>query len=183
MNRKKIILGSGKPPEVKPADTLYVDVVPWEGVDLVFDLEQPNWPIETGSAMHLNATHVAEHIANFKAFMDECHRILTPGGTFYMEVPFAGNIDMAHSDPTHKRYFTDHSFINYLTVEGIHRWGYFQHAWSILFLDNDSAQIRVHLAPVPDEYLTDDVLLSLHGVQRKHDENSNRNGDLPEQQI
>lgn len=171
MNRKKYILGSGKPPEVKPADTVYVDVVAWDGVDLIFDLEQPNWPIETGSALHLNATHVAEHIHNLPTFMDECHRILSPGGSFYMEVPFAGNIDLAFSDPTHVRFFTNHTFINYLTVEGVHNFGYVRHAWSILHLANDGAVIRVHLAPVPDEYLTDDVLLMLNNIKTVINEN------------
>jgi predicted SAM-dependent methyltransferase len=167
MIRKKYILGSGKPPVPKDPEAVYIDCVAWEGVDMVFDLELPDWPIESGSGLHINATHVAEHILNFATFMDECHRVLAPGGSFYLEVPFAGDTDLAFSDPTHKRFFTDHTFINYLTVEGLHKFGYFKHAWSILYLNNDGHVIRVHLAPVPDEYLTDDVLLSLHNVQPK----------------
>lgn len=166
MNRKTFILGCGSNiPDPKPADTVFVDILPWPGVDLVFDLEQPEWPIETGAALHLNATHVAEHIQSLNTFMDECHRILNPGGSFYMEVPYVGNVDMAFSDPTHVRTFTDHTFINYLTVEGIHKFGYFKHAWSILYIENNGASIRVHLAPVPDEYLTDRVLLMLNNVK------------------
>ncbi len=163
MNRKTYILGCGGDiPDPKPKDTVYVDVVAWDGVDIVFDLESPQWPIETGAAMHLNATHVAEHIKNFDTFMDEAHRILSPGGSFYIEVPYAGDIDLAFSDPTHKRFFTAHTFINYLTVEGVHKFGYLKHAWSILYIDNTGGVIRAHLAPIPDEYLTDKVLLMLN---------------------
>lgn len=164
MDRKTFILGCGSEiPDVKPKNTIYCDKIAWPGVDLVFDLEQP-WPIKNSEALHLNATHVAEHIVNFEQFMDEAHRVLSPGGTFYMEVPYAGDTDLAFSDPTHVRFFTNHTFINYLTVEGVHNFGYVRHAWSILHLANDGAVIRVHLAPVPDEYLTDRVLMTLNNM-------------------
>jgi SAM-dependent methyltransferase len=164
MDRKVYVLGSGKQ-MVKHPGVMYVDRIPWEGVDIILDFETETWPIPTGAALHLNATHVLEHIKNIQNFMDECHRILSPGGSFFIEVPLADNTLLAFSDPTHVRFFTKYTFINYLTVEGLHKFGYFNHAWSILHLEQNNDVIRIHLAPVPDEYLTDDVLLALNKVK------------------
>lgn len=153
VDRKTYVLGSGQPRRTGRG-IVNVDLKPWAGVDIVHDLEETPWPIPDGAAMHCNATHVAEHIRNFSGFMDECHRILSPGGSLFMEVPNARNADMAFADPTHVRFFTKHTFINYLTIEGVHRHGIFQHAWCMLHLEETDKVIRVHLAPVPDEYRT-----------------------------
>jgi predicted SAM-dependent methyltransferase len=165
MERFTYILGSGKPEGENPKGVKYVDRVAWEGIDIVLDFETKNWPIPTGSGLHLNATHVLEHIENLANFMDECHRILSPGGSFFIEVPIVNNIQLAFSDPTHKRFFTKHTFINYFTVEGVHKFGYFKNAWSILHISSNDSIVQVHLAPVPQEYLTDDVLLALNNIK------------------
>lgn len=160
MNRKKYILGSGLhwPPA---ADTVRVDILPGDGVDMVCDLNAYPWPIAAGAALHVNASHLLEHLENPVAFMDECWRILSPGGTLYVEVPDAASVDLAWADPTHKRPYRVHSFINYFTVEGVHKFGYSRHAWAILHLRTDGAVIRGHFAPIPDEYLTDETLKRL----------------------
>jgi len=168
MNRQTYILGCGnRIPEPKPKGVVYVDIVPWEGIDYVLDLEQTPWPFPNGCAKHINASHVLEHIRNLYAFMDNCHAMLSPGGTFYIEVPFVGNPDLAFSDPTHVRYFTKHSFINYMTVEGVHNLGYFKHAWSVLHLEENAGIIKAHLMPIPDEALTDETLLMLNNLNKR----------------
>lgn len=170
MKRQTYILGCGnKVPKEKPEGFVYVDAIAWEGVDVVMDLEQQDWPFPDGSAKHINATHVLEHISGLKNFMEECHRMLMPGGTFYIEVPSAGNIDLAFSDPTHVRQFTKHTFINYLTVEGVHNFGYFKNAWSILHLHETGGVIRAHLMPIPDGALTDETLLMLNNTTNDED--------------
>jgi SAM-dependent methyltransferase len=45
----------------------------------------------------------------FFAFMDECWRILKPGGTMIAVVPNA-RCDRAFQDPTHRRFFVQHTF-------------------------------------------------------------------------
>lgn len=76
----------------------------------------------------------------------------------FLEVPNVKDIDLAFADPTHVRYFTKHTFINYLTVEGVHQHGQFQHAWTFVHLQDTGRVIRAHLFPVPDECLTDESI-------------------------
>ena len=160
MNRKTYILGSGlhKP---KIDGVIRVDILKAPGVDLVHNLNNLPWPIADGEAIHVNAEHLIEHLENVPAFMDEAWRILNPGGSILIKVPDAADIDMAWADPTHKRAFRKHSFINYFTVEGIHKFGYAKHAWSILHLKTDGKEITAHMTPIPDEFLTDKTLKRL----------------------
>jgi SAM-dependent methyltransferase len=44
------------------------------------------------------------------AFMDECHRILAPGGTFLVIVPNQ-SWDGAYQDPTHRRFLNQNTFL------------------------------------------------------------------------
>jgi len=157
MDRKIYVLGSGKPDRIEKG-TVYVDRMPFPGVDIVCDLEKKPWPIDDAAAMHINATHLVEHIKDFPGFMAECWRLLNPGGTLFMEVPNVRSLDMAFSDPTHVRWFTKHTFINYLTIEGVHRHGIFAHAWCLLHLEETEKVIRVHLMPIPDEAMTDESI-------------------------
>lgn len=157
MKRKTYILGSGQPRHTG-LGIVNVDLRPFKGVDIVHDLEETPWPIGDGAAMHVNATHVVEHLYNFPGFMDECWRILSPGGSLFMEVPNVKHKDMAFADPTHVRFFTKHTFINYLTIEGVHKHGIFEHAWCLLHLEETDKVIRAHLAPVPDEYRTNETI-------------------------
>jgi len=157
MKRKTYILGCGSVPDPLE-DHVYIDRMPFKGVDDVIDLEQTPWPIKDGAALHVNVTHVLEHIRNFPAFMDECHRICSPGGSMYFAVPHVRATQLAFSDPTHVRFFTEHSFINYVSVEGVMKHGIFRHAWTFVHFETVNGEIRGHLFPVPDECLTDETI-------------------------
>jgi len=58
-----------------------------QGSDYMFDLEQP-FPIPDASFDHVLALNVLEHIFNYQNMLDEAHRILKPGGTLVLAVPF-----------------------------------------------------------------------------------------------
>lgn len=98
-------------------------------------------PWETSSVSEIRASHFLEHIparevedrdlrddasAEYAsvvwnkdflcAFMDECYRILKPGGVMTVIVP-SGRSDRAFQDPTHRRFFVESSF------------AYFSKAW------------------------------------------------------
>lgn len=70
--------------------------------DQVWDLERTPWPWMSGTVDEIAATHVLEHIANFRGFVTECHRLLRPGGLFAVTVPHP-NGDAFWGDPTHVR--------------------------------------------------------------------------------
>lgn len=167
MKRKIYVLGSGAPAQRRP-DHVYVDVRPFPNVDLVIDLEETPWPIEDGAAKHVNATHLLEHVRNFPAFMDECWRICSPGGSMFFEVPNVKAKDLAFSDPTHVRFFTAHTFINYISVEGVHQHGIFQHAWTFVHFEDTGKVIRGHLFPVPDECRTDETIAMWEDYKKNH---------------
>ncbi len=139
-----------------------VDIRQLPGVDVVWDLDQYPWPWQDGEAYEIRALHIIEHLkSGLIAFCDECWRLLMPGGTLYaeeapgtlhVEVPDAADPDLSWCDPEHERPYRKHSFINYLTLGGIARFGYTDRAWSILHIVSDDQIVRVHMTPVPPEH-------------------------------
>lgn len=172
MIRQTYILGSGRPANKQPYH-VYVDYRPFPGVDVVIDLEKTPWPIKDGAAKHVNATHLIEHLSNFPAFMDECWRILNPGGSLFFEVPVIQlnqkAIDLVFADPTHKRFFRKHTFINYLTVEGVEQHAVVEHAWCPVHLEEkEGGFLRGHLFAVPDEARTAETIAMWKEYKEKY---------------
>ena len=65
----------------------------WENIDITgpdpVDLTVHPWPFSDASASEILASHVLEHFDHYQAviFLDECKRILKPGGTLHIAVP------------------------------------------------------------------------------------------------
>lgn len=125
----KVILGCG-----------YDKKEGWIGIDkgdygqeIVRDLRK-SLPFCDNSCVELFADQVLEHIQlneDFIFLMNECLRVLKPGGTFEIFVPyvFAKNC-VAFKDPTHCRFFTQATF-TYLTKDN--KWQYgFDKRWEIV---------------------------------------------------
>lgn len=78
---------------------------------------------EDNSVDHILADNLLEHISDgFMEFMNDCHRVLKPGGTFEIFVPdFIATPDQAIGDPTHfpGRLWCDRSF-SYFDKEDPH---------------------------------------------------------------
>lgn len=163
MTRYEYIFGAGTQMSKKEG-RINVDIKSFANIDIVHNLDVFPYPFADSSGLHINATHVIEHLNNIPAFMDECWRILSPGGTLYIEVPHAANINLAFTDPTHKRFFTKHSFINYFTIEGVKKFGYSLHCWSILHIEEKEGCVIVHLMPIPDEMTDNEILLRLNDL-------------------
>ena len=90
----------------------------WIGIDkgnyghnIVRDLKR-GLPFSDNTISHIKADSVLEHIADnddFAFVMNECLRVLKPGGEMYIRVPhWRGR--SAHKDPTHCRYFDRKTF-------------------------------------------------------------------------
>jgi ubiquinone/menaquinone biosynthesis C-methylase UbiE len=100
----KLNLGSGG----RPLDGwVNVDVRQLPGVDVLADLDQP-WPWDDAAIEAIMAAHVFEHVSDPVLFMTEAHRVLAPGGQLTVLVPHYLSPD-AFTDPTHKRYCTEHT--------------------------------------------------------------------------
>lgn len=75
---------------------------------------QGRLPFPTGSIESIITHHCFEHIgAGFIRLMDECHRVLKPGGILRVIVPLFPST-AAVADPDHKRYFMLDSFLPFM---------------------------------------------------------------------
>lgn len=97
----KVDIGCGA---AKQPGFVGIDIRKLPGVDIVQDLEKFPWPLPDNCASLVMASHVVEHIdphgGVFMRFMDEVWRILKPGGSFMMALPYAGSHGY-FQDPTH----------------------------------------------------------------------------------
>jgi SAM-dependent methyltransferase len=81
---------------------------PW--ITVAHDLNVLPWLWEDASFDRIVARSIFEHLdIDLVASMDECWRILRPGGILYLKLPY-WNSDLAHQDPTHRWYFSLKSF-------------------------------------------------------------------------
>jgi SAM-dependent methyltransferase len=89
----------------------FIGVDKFEGpaTDVAHDLERFPWPFESGSVDYILMDNVLEHLTDTIGTMEECHRILRPGGILRVIVPHASST-FAFADPTHRHYFTEETF-------------------------------------------------------------------------
>lgn len=92
-------------------DNIGVDIRPADGVDVVADLTE-GLPFPDRSADRVFAVHVLEHLIDFLPLVDECHRVLRPGGTLHVLSPWWRYVN-AVADPTHVR------LLDVQTIKGI----------------------------------------------------------------
>lgn len=85
------------------ADELNVDAAKECHPDVVLDLEESAWDLPSHAFSHARAYHVLEHLENPQSALEECARILRPGGTLEVRVPIG--LD-ARADPTHTNEWT-----------------------------------------------------------------------------
>lgn len=144
---KQLVLGAGIGWNKQLNQTL-VDILPVEGIDVVTDLNEP-WPFEDNSFDSIVAIHLIEHLKDLLHFMSEAHRVLRSGGTLYIETPIAGeDPDLEFADPTHIRCYRPHTFINYMTIEGIAKFGYTDKCWGSLHIEKKDSIMIIHLMPI-----------------------------------
>lgn len=109
-----INLGSGQDPKEGYVNVDFLDL---PEVDVVHNLMQFPYPFDDNSAKEITAVDVVEHLANYTgdgkpsviAFIEECHRILKPGGELFIQTP-RYDAEFLWIDPTHVRGFHEESF-------------------------------------------------------------------------
>ncbi|MEU4639336.1 methyltransferase domain-containing protein [Micromonospora sp. NPDC023814] len=90
---------------------LGLDIYPAPGVNAVADLSA-SLPLADDSVDVLFAVHILEHLVDFLPLVDECHRVLRPGGVLHVMSPWWRHVN-AVADPTHVR------LLDVQTVKGI----------------------------------------------------------------
>ncbi len=108
----KIDLGCGR---MRKPGYIGIDIMPYvdgkgtQVVDIVRDVEKQGLPFCDNSADSIIANSVLEHFVDLEFVLNECWRVLKPGGILEGTVPMAGT-DGAWRDPTHRRFFTESTF-------------------------------------------------------------------------
>lgn len=69
-------------------------------------------PFRDATADRIFTVHVLEHLVDFLPLVDECHRVLRPGGVLHVLSPWWGHVN-AVADPTHVR------LLDVQTIKGI----------------------------------------------------------------
>ena len=90
-------------------DYVNVDIIPT--ADVVCDLTKP-WPFGDECADEILANHIIEHLPDGVFFLNECWRVLKPGGTLHLETPNP-TCEWYWCDPTHIRGYAPGMFVNH----------------------------------------------------------------------
>lgn len=124
-----------------------------DGVDVVADLAR-GLPLADASAEAIFAVHVLEHLADYLPVVDECHRVLRPGGVLHVMAPHWRHVN-AVADPTHLRYFDTQTFKHFCTPGRAGR------LWYPLIVSTDGASVLADLVPVKaGQEVADEVRLA-----------------------
>jgi SAM-dependent methyltransferase len=119
-----------------------IDRFPAAGVDVIADLTE-GVPLADGSVDRVFAVHVLEHLVDYLPLLDECHRVLSPGGILHVMSPDWRHVN-AVADPTHLRFFDMQTFKAFCRP----RPG--GHCWYPLLVSVDGATVFADLVPVKD---------------------------------
>ncbi|MBA2490927.1 MAG: hypothetical protein H0V34_04215 [Gammaproteobacteria bacterium] len=78
-----------------------VDHYPFDGVDLVANLDHTPWPLAADGYDHIIVSHLIEHVTDIPAFMNEVHRVGRHGALVEVTTPHFSSHD-SYQDPTHR---------------------------------------------------------------------------------
>ena len=105
-NKKILHVGPGLN---KIKNTISIDINESLKPDIVWDLNQNPWPIDSNSFDSIIAFNVLEHLDDTVKTIEELHRISKPNGTIYILCPHFSSAG-AFADPTHKSFFSNRTF-------------------------------------------------------------------------
>lgn len=100
MGALRIDLGAG---QQKEEGWTSVDISPDSGADIIHDLRDRPWPFGDDSVDEARCVHFLEHLTGVERmqFMDELYRVLKPGATCLVIVPYWSSM-RSIQDPTHQ---------------------------------------------------------------------------------
>lgn len=103
MSRPRVLhLGCGAK---KAEGALGVDYDPRSQADIVHNLNDLPWPLESDSFSRVICEHVLEHLTDLVSTMAEVHRVCEKGAVVEIVSPHFSSVN-SWDDPTHKHHFT-----------------------------------------------------------------------------
>ncbi|WP_213453059.1 methyltransferase domain-containing protein [Rhizomonospora bruguierae] len=109
--RAPVLLDVGCGQTKQYPEAIGLDMRACEAVDVRANLSL-GLPMASRSVDAVFAVHVLEHLIDFLALVDECHRVLRPGGVLHVVSPWWRYVN-AVADPTHVR------LLDVQTIKGI----------------------------------------------------------------
>lgn len=102
--RDYVVLELGPGTKKKYSESIAVDRVELEGVDIIADFSKNLSFLPSNSVDHIYSRHVLEHVPDLEVMMREISRILKPGGKCEIIVPHFSN-PYFYSDYTHNSFW------------------------------------------------------------------------------
>lgn len=125
------------------------DIVELFGIDVVHDLNDVPWPWEDDYFEFILAISVFEHLKlTLIETLDECWRILIPGGKIHIKYPLLTS-PFIHDDPQHRWFWSEKvtDFIDPDTIYGQKYSFYTERHWKIIERKMSERNCWVTLTP------------------------------------
>lgn len=132
---RRLNLGCGRDQRY---DCLNLDIV--GSPDLLWNLDEHPYPLPRKHFEHVYALDVVEHLQDIKAFVEEVHALLMPGGILEITTPHFSCYN-SFVDPTHRHHLSYFSF-DYFTTG--HKWSFYSKARFVIV----ERQIVFHPGPL-----------------------------------
>jgi len=119
-----------------------IDIIDY-GQPIVWDVEE-GIPLPDNSCAKIYTSHTLEHLYDIIGVMNECHRVLKPGGEIHIVVPHK-DAEKAYL-PSHIHYFDKWSF-DFFQYESYAE-GYYVAVWEDMQIDhNERGDLHVKAKP------------------------------------
>ncbi len=107
--------GNKRLQEYLPSDTDYTGIDFNAAADIQMDISKEPYPFKDNSFDYIICNAVLEHVKNDDFVLNEIYRVLKPGGTLYVSIPF---MQPYHADPDDFRRYTGYGLENKLKEHG-----------------------------------------------------------------
>lgn len=88
------------------------DIFPYEGVDVVMDLDAALWPLRDDTYSTIFIRHVIEHVSDVRSFLNKVHCIGVDGAVVEIITPHFSSLD-SWKDPTHRWHFSSSWYLSF----------------------------------------------------------------------
>jgi len=92
-----------------------IDIHPRSAADIIWNLDELPWPVESDSFERVHMSHIIEHVRDITRTMAEIHRIARDRADVFIVTPHFSSHN-SYTDPTHVRHLAARSF-QYFTGE------------------------------------------------------------------
>jgi len=124
----------------KSAGAVGLDHHPDSDADVLADFEQGHFPFADSSFDRVVCSHVIEHVRSPVRLIEECWRVLKPGGTLLVKTPHYTHWT-SWGDPTHFHHFHSGALRHFAAESTV----YYRCRWSLLRLDLNTSNLPARL--------------------------------------